>query len=120
MTKQRQAEVLKEQQENANRPRSHKTKGKASHPYQIKRSKTGSRIARTHDDNRSPDDIPSDGDTQDEDILIGDGDIISDDHGNLLGPDQIGFYTFFLEGQSNPPDLMGLDDDQLLAIQNDL
>ena len=30
------------------------------------------------------------------------------------------FYTFFLEGQSNLPDLMGIEDDQLLAIQNDL
>ena len=30
------------------------------------------------------------------------------------------FYTFFLKGQGNPPDLMGVDDDQLLAIQNDL
>ena len=30
------------------------------------------------------------------------------------------FYTFFLEGQGNPPDLMGAGDDQLLAIQNDL
>ena len=54
MTKQRQAEVLKKQQEkkraktqaeasndkpdNANRPRLHKPKGKASHPDQIKRS----------------------------------------------------------------------------------
>ena len=35
------------------------------------------------------------------------------------GPDKIGFYTFSLEGQGNPPDLMGVDD-QLLAIQNDL
>ena len=34
--------------------------------------------------------------------------------------DKIGFYTFFLEGQGNPPDLMGVDDDQLLEMQNDL
>ena len=26
----------------------------------------------------------------------------------------------FLKGQGNPPDLMGVDDDQLLVIQNDL
>ena len=79
MTKQRQAKVLKKQQEkdraktqakenkdkrdDANRPRLHKTKGKASHPDQIKRSKNGSRTARTHDYNRSPDDIQSDRDT---------------------------------------------------------
>ena len=37
-----------------------------------------------------------------------------------LGPDELGFYTFFLEGQGNPPDLMGIEDDQLLKIQNDL
>ena len=77
-------------------------------------------MARTHDDNRSPDDIQSDGDTQDEDILIGDGDIVPDDLGNPLCPDKIGFYTFFLEGQGNPPDIMGVDDNQLLAKQNDL
>ena len=35
-------------------------------------------------------------------------------------PDELGFYTFFLEGQGNPPDLLGIEDDQLLAIQNDL
>ena len=77
-------------------------------------------MARPHDKNRSLDDIQSDGDTQDEDILIGDEDIVPDDHGNPLGPDKIDFYTFFLEGKCNPPDLMGVDDDQLLAIQNDL
>ena len=132
MTKQRQADLLKKQQEkdraraqakaskdkpdNANRPRPHKSKGKASHPDQIKRSKKGRRMARTHNDNRLPNDTQSDGDTQDEDILIGDEDIVPDDGEETLGPDKIGFYTFFLEGQGNPPDLMGVDDDQLLAI----
>ena len=77
-------------------------------------------MARTHDDNSALNDPPSDEDTQDEDILIGDDDIVSDDGEEPLGPDKIGFYTFFLEGQGYPPDLMGIDDDQLLAIQNDL
>ena len=77
-------------------------------------------MARTHDDNRLPDDIQSDEDTQDEYILIGNQDIVSDDGEDPLGPDKIGFYTFFLEGQGNPPNLMGVDDDQLLAIRNDL
>ena len=77
-------------------------------------------MARTHDDNKLPCDTQSDGDTQDDDILIGDEDIVPDDGEDPLGPDKIGFYTFFLEGQGNPPDLMGVDDDQLLAIQNDL
>ena len=40
-------------------------------------------------------------------------DIVPDDGEEPLGPDRIGFYTFFLEGQGNPPDLMGVDDDQL-------
>ena len=43
-----------------------------------------------------------------------------DDSDYPVGPDKLGFYTFFLEGQGNPPDLMGIEDDQLLAIQNDL
>ena len=75
---------------------------------------------RTHNANRLPNDTQSDGDTQDEDILIGDEDIVPDDGEEPLGPDRIGFYTFFFEGQGNPPDLMGVDDDQLLAIQNEL
>ena len=77
-------------------------------------------MAGTHDENRSPDDTQSDGDTQDEDTLIEDEDIVPDDGEEPLGPDKIGFYTFFLEAQGNPPDHMGVDDDQLLAIQNDL
>ena len=58
--------------------------------------------------------------TQDEDILIGDDNIVPGDGEEPLGPDKIGFYTFFLEGLDNPPNLMGVDDDQSLAIQNDL
>ena len=59
-------------------------------------------------------------DTQDKDILITDEYVIEDDSEYTVGPDEIGFYTFFLEGQGNPPGLMGIEDDQLLAIQNDL
>ena len=129
MTKQRQAEVLKRQQEkerakaqakvnrdktdNANKPRLHKPKGKASHLDQIKSSKKSRRTPITHDDNRVPNEPQSNKDTQDEDILIGDKDIVPDDGEEPLGPDRIGFYTFFLEGEGNPPDLMGVDDDQL-------
>ena len=36
-------------------------------------------MARTHNDNGLPNDTQSNGDTQDEDILIGDEDIIPDD-----------------------------------------
>ena len=67
-----------------------------------------------------PNDPPLDQDTQDKDILITDKYNPQDDSEHALGPDEIGFYTFFFEGQDNPPDLMGIEDDQLLAIQNDL
>ena len=67
-------------------------------------------MAKTHNDNRLPNDVQSDGGTQDEDILIGDEDIVPDDGEEPLG----------LKGQGNPPDLLAVDDDQLLAIQNDL
>ena len=63
---------------------------------------------------------PLDPDTQDEAILITDGYNPQDDSDYPVGPDELGFYTFFLEGQGNLPDLMGIEDDQLLAIQNDL
>ena len=95
MTKQRCADVLKKQQEkekakaqaethkdktdNANRPKPHKSKGKASNPDQIKRSQKGRRMARIHDDNSALNDPQSDEDTQDEDILIGDDDIVPHD-----------------------------------------
>ena len=68
---------------------------------------------------RVPNDPPLDPDTQDKAILIADGYNPQDDSDYPVGPDELGFYTFFLEGQGNPPDLMGLEDDHLLAIQND-
>ena len=67
-----------------------------------------------------PNDPPLDPDTPDEDILIGDLIDPEDDSDYPLGPDKLGFYTFFLKGEGNPPDLLGIEDDQLLAIQNDL
>ena len=67
-----------------------------------------------------PNDPPLDLDTQDKGILITDEYITQDDGEYTVGPNKIGFYTFFLEGQGNPPDLMDIEDDQLLAIQNDL
>ena len=65
-------------------------------------------------------DPPLDSDTQDEVILITDEYITQDDGEYAVGLDEIGFNTFFLEGQGIPSDLMGIEDDQLLAIQNDL
>ena len=46
--------------------------------------------------------------------------MVPDDREDPLALDEIGFYTFFLEGQGNPPDLLGIDDDQLKKIQEDL
>ena len=67
-----------------------------------------------------PNDPPSDPDTQDEDILIADQNDPEDDSDYPGGPDELDFYTFFLEAQGNLPDLLGIEDDQLLAIQNNL
>ena len=101
-------------------PRPQKSKGKASHPDQIKNSKKGKRKPRAGSNARVLNDPPLDLDTQDEAILITYGYNPQDDSDYPVGPDELGFYTFFLEGQGNPPDLMGIEDDQLLAIQNDL
>ena len=69
---------------------------------------------------RVPNDPPSDSDTPDEDFLIGDQIVPEADCDYPVGPDELGFYTFFLEGEGNPHDLLGTENDQLLAIQNDL
>ena len=106
--------------DDTNNLRTQKSKGKASHPDQVKNSKKGKRTPRACDSARVSNDPPLDPDIQDEDILITDEYIIEDDSEYAVGPDEIGFYTFFREGQGNLPDLMGIEDDQLLAMQNDL
>ena len=103
-----------------NKPRTQKPKCKASHPDQDKNSKKVKKNPQACENARVLNDPPLDPDTQDEDILIADECNPKDDSEYAVGPDEIGFYTFFLEGQGNPPDLMGIEDDQLLAIQNDL
>ena len=82
--------------------------------------KKGRRKPRTGGNARVLNDPPLDPDTQDEDILIADKNDPQDDSDYTVGPDELGFYTFFLEGQGNLPDLLCIEDDQLLAIQNDL
>ena len=47
-------------------------------------------------------DPPLDLDTQDEKILTANEYITEDNSEYTVGPDEIGFYTFFLEGQGNP------------------
>ena len=67
-----------------------------------------------------PNDPPLDPDLPDEDPLISDLIDTEEDSDYALGPDEIGFYTFFIKGEGNLPDLLGIEDEQLLAIQNDL
>ena len=106
--------------DDTNSPRPQKSKGKASHPDQIKSSKKGRRKPRTGGNARVLNDLPVDPDTQDDDILITDQNDPQDNSDYPVGPDELGFYTFFSEGQGNPPDLTGIEDDRVLAIQNDL
>ena len=106
--------------DDTNNLRPQKSKVKAFHPDQIKSSKKGKRTPRAGGNARVSNDPPMDPDTQDEDILITDQYNPQDNSDYAVGLDELGFYTFFLEGQDNLPDLMGIEDDQLLAIQNDL
>ena len=82
--------------------------------------KKGTRKPRAGRNAKVLNDPLSDPDTPDEDILIADQNDPQDDSDYPVGPDELGFYTFFLEGQGNLPDLLGIEDDQLLAIENDL
>ena len=158
MTKQRQAQMLKKQQEkerlkvqtlentdnvdtesrvrtrrpttppddnsdniddtNSHRPQ--RSKGKASHPHQIKSLKKNKKMHRAKGNATVPNDPPPDPDPPEEDPLISDLIDTEEDSSFSLGPDEIGFNTFFIKGEGNPPDLMGIEDKQLLAIQNDL
>ena len=52
-----------------------------------------------------PNNPPPDLDTPDAEPLIGDLTDTEDDSDYPLGPDELGFYTFFLKGEGNPPDL---------------
>ena len=95
-------------------------KGKASHPDHVKSSKKGKRVPRAADNPRELNDPPLDQATQDKDILIADEYNPEDDSEYAVGADELGFYTFFFEGQGNLPDLLGIEDEQLKATQNDL
>ena len=106
--------------DDTNSPRPQRSKGKASHPDQMKSLKKNRKMPRVSGNATVPNDPPMDPDTPDEDILIGDLIDPEDDSDYQLGPDELGIYTFFLKGEGNPPDLLGIEDDQLLAIQNDL
>ena len=106
--------------DNTNSPRHQMSKSKASHPDQIKSSKKNRKMPRARGNVTVPNDLPPDPDTPNEDPLISDLIDTEEDSDYTLGPDEIGFYTFFIKGEGNLPDLLGIEDDQLLAMQNNL
>ena len=67
-----QSEDNRENIDDTDNPRPQKSKGKASHPGQIKSWKKGKRTPRAGGNARMPNDPLLDPDTQDEDILIAD------------------------------------------------
>ena len=96
------------------------SKGKASHPDQINSLKKNRKMPRARGNTTVSNDPPLDPDMPDEDPLISDLIDTEEDSDYALGPDELDFYTFFIKGEGNPPDLLGIEDEQLLAIQNDL
>ena len=102
------------------RPRPKRSKSKVSHPDQIKSLKKNRKMPRARGNATVPNDPPPDPDTPNEDPLIGDLIDTEEDSDYALGPDEIGFYTFFIKGEGNLQYLLGIEDEQLLAIQNDL
>ena len=106
--------------DDTNSPRPQRSKGKASHPDQIKSSKKNRKTPGAKGNATIPNDPPPDPDTLNEDPLISDLIDTEEDSDYALGLDEIGFYTFSIKGEENLPDLLGIEDEQLLAIQNDL
>ena len=106
--------------DDTNSPRPQRSKGKVPNPDQIRSSKKNRKMPRARGNSTVPNDPPPDPDTQDEYPLISDLIDTEEDSDNTLGPDELGFYTFFIKGEGNLPDLLGIEDEQLLAIQNDL
>ena len=82
--------------------------------------KKNRKIPRASGNATVPNDPSPDPDTPDKDFLISDLIDTEEDSDYALGPDKLGFFTFFLKGEGNPPDLLGIEDDQLVATQNDL
>ena len=93
-------------------------RGKALHPYQIKSSR-GARKQRRHNNDENDND-PEDHNDDGYVPLIGDQLVVPDDGDDPLGPDDIGIFAFFFEGEGNRPDLEGINDAQLRLTQNDL
>ena len=83
--------------DDTNSLRPQRSKGKASHPDQIKSSKKNRKPHRAIGKATVPNDPPSHPDTPDEDPLIGDLIYTEEDSDYTLGPDELGFHTFFLK-----------------------
>ena len=90
--------------DDTNSPIPQRSKGKVSHPDQIKSLKKNRKTPRARGNTTVPNDPPQNPDTPNEDPLISDL-IDTEDSDYALGPDEIGFYTFFIKGEGNPPDL---------------
>ena len=93
-----------------NSPRLQRSNGKASYPDQIKSLKKNRKTPRAKRDATVPNDPPPDPDLPEEDHLISDLIDTEEDSSYSLGPDEIGFYAFFIKGEVNPPYLMGIED----------
>ena len=77
--------------DDTNSPRPQRSKGKASHPDQIKSSKKNKKMPIAKGNTTVPNDPPSDPDPPEEDPLIGDLIDPEEDSSYSLGPDEIGF-----------------------------
>ena len=106
--------------DDTNSPRCQMSKGKMSHPDQIKSLKKNRKVPRVKGNATVPNDPPPDPDTPNEEPLIGDLIDTEEDSDYTLGPDEIGFYTFFIKGKEICQTFLGIEDNQLLTIQNDL
>ena len=87
--------------DDTNSPRLLRSKGKVSHPDQTKSSKKNRKMPRAKGSATVPNDPSPDPDLPEEDPLIGDLIDTEEDSEYSLGPDEIGFHTFFIKGQEN-------------------
>ena len=98
--------------DDTNSPRLQRSKGKSSHPDQIKSLKKNRKTPRAKGNATVPNDPLPDPDLPDEDPLISDLIDTEEDSDYTLGPDEIGFYTFFIKGEGDLPDLLGMEGEQ--------
>ena len=90
-----QPENNSENMDDTNSPRPQKSKGKASHPDQIKSLKKNRRTPIASANDRVPNDPSLDPNTPDEDVLFGNLIDPEDDSDYPVGPDELGFIPSF-------------------------